>query len=235
MPSFFGGVGNALGAGLGGGAASLGLGLLGGFLGGGPQLPPELKKLYRFQSSIADQLRRYSQGVPMSDPGEQAALAQQRAFLGAEQNNAKNTLFAGLPTQARATAGGQADQLGTLASRQVSQNMALDTNHFLASLANRKNALLQASQVGTAALGAAGAQRYDLGAGLPEMFGNLAQVMSYAHERNKGAPNNNTGGQPQTAPPGTSFSGFGPVPTSYTPGYQMPTPLQWPAPQAWGG
>src|SRR6266568_8323729 len=80
------------GAGFGGPVGALAGGILGGFLGGGPQLPKELKALYRMQMGLADQQRRFSQSVPLSDPGEQAALAQERGLLGQQQNQQRQDL-----------------------------------------------------------------------------------------------------------------------------------------------
>src|SRR5437868_3542195 len=101
----WGGFGQAAGQLAGGPWGALAGGLIGGLFGGQQQLPPELKRLYRFQYGQADQLRRFAQSVPLSDPQEQAALASQRGLLGEQQrSNTANLTSQIKPSQQATTA-----------------------------------------------------------------------------------------------------------------------------------
>lgn len=195
------------------GAAGLGAaGLLAGFL-GGPRVPPELKRLYRMQYGMADQLRRFAQSVPLSDPGEQAALASQRAQLGEQQRNQQGQLYAAL--NRNQGTGNMGDFLTNLNQQNVGQQMAVSAQHYFNALTSRRQALSQASQIGQAA---ASTYQPQQGPDFGALFGDISRLVALNH---KPPP---TGGLPGGGLPG---GGAGPQ-------LQMPAMNQLPS-AGWQG
>src|SRR5205823_7402487 len=95
---------------------------------------------------IQQRFLQYGQGVPGSSPDEQAALASQQAALGEQQLNQRNQLYAALG--ANQGTGNAPDMIGNLGSLFTAQHMAVDQQHLLNALAQRREALLQAANVG---------------------------------------------------------------------------------------
>lgn len=145
--------------------------------GGGPRLPPEMKALYRLQKRAASRLQQFSGSIPLSDPAERAALAQSRGSLGELQRNQQAQLYGAQSGQFAQTSPG--DFLRGLTSMQVGQQGALDTQHLLAALQARRQALLQSAQVAQGATGAAGAYQASGGDQLSGLLGQLAQIYAY--------------------------------------------------------
>ena len=170
------------GGSLGGPWGAVAGGVLGGFLGSEPTLPRELKNLYRMQYGLADQMRRFSQSVPLSDPGEQAALAQERGLLGQEQNQQTGDLQSQLNLN-NALPGQIGDFATNLSNQQTGQRMALDSQHLLNALSTRRQAILQASNI--AGNAAAGVKDYQQPPNFSEIFGNIAKLATQNSTMNK--------------------------------------------------
>jgi len=178
------------GGSLGGPWGAVAGGVLGGFLGSEPTLPRELKNLYRMQYGLADQMRRFSQSVPLSDPGEQAALAQERGLLGQEQNQQTGDLQSQLNLN-NALPGQIGDFATNLSNQQTGQRMALDSQHLLNALSTRRQAILQASNI--AGNAAAGVKDYQQPPNFSEIFKNIAQLATQNKtlgQANQGDPTN---------------------------------------------
>lgn len=155
-------------------AISAGSGLLSLF-GGGNQMTPEQQRQYQLQSGIAQQLAESGRGVPGSSPQERAALAQAQGQLGAQQLSQQNNAYAAL---SRNSSPGQlADFMGNQISLQTAQRQALDSQAMLASMAQRRNDLLQAAQVSQGAAGTASGPRTQNA--LPGLFAGLSQQAGY--------------------------------------------------------
>ena len=156
----------------------LGAGLLGGLFSKRPQYTPS----QRLQQQIAQQLQQYSQGVPGSDPQEQAALAQMRGQLGAEQQQATGQVLGSLNSLAQTNV---TDLLRNLSSSQAGERGALDIQALMQSLQAHRAALLQSAQV-AGSVGPKGEPAR--GQDFPALFGNLAYQYSQqqAMKRNKG-------------------------------------------------
>lgn len=170
-------IGNFLGSAasiFGGPWGALGGGLLSGlFGGGGPQLPPELKRLYKIQAGAAQDLQHFSRSVPMSDPLEQAALASQRGLLGQQQMDQRNQLFASLSPDAMTNT---PDFLTNLTNQQYGQQANLTSQNFLNSLLARRQALMGAANV---AQGAAGSVNYQQPFDLSPLLQQLSHAYAY--------------------------------------------------------
>lgn len=151
--------------------------------GGGSRIPAELRPFLRMQTDIAQRLYQQGTGIPLSDPGERAALASQRALLGQQQNQQSGNLMAAYGANPGAFNTG--DFLSNLSNQQTGQQMALSAAHLFQSLQNRRNALLQAAQVGQNAAGlAATAQPSPL----PQLLGNLAQTYAFSQAMKRPQP-----------------------------------------------
>lgn len=163
-------------------------GVLGGLFGGSgkPELSPEQQQQYRLQHQISQQLMGYANSVPGSAPDEQAALANSRGQLGAEQAIQRNNVFAAYnPMTDRGNAG---DMMQHLASQQVAQNMNVTNQQMLQAMAQRRQALLNASGVGATAANIAGSGRVTPGPDFASLFGNLGQQIAYNNELNRRQP-----------------------------------------------
>lgn len=168
---------------------SLVAGVAGGLLNKGPKVPKEVRDLYRMQMGIAHQLQGYANSVPGSDPQEEAALAQQHGLLGEQQLQQQQQLYGAYnPATDR---GNLSDLMRNLTGQQIAQRTSLDSQHLMDALANRRNALLQASGVGQAALGPASQMPGTPGVDFSSIFGNLAQSLAYKNARYPGAQNSN--------------------------------------------
>lgn len=161
-------------------------GALGGMLGGQQQIPPELRRLYNMQSSIAKQLQGFSQSSPMSDPLERAGLASSQAELGDQQRQQREQMYSMLGPTAAASAFGQQSVAGSLASSQVAQRSALSSQHLLNALQARRSALLQSGNVAAQAVGSTGGMRASQPLDLASMFGNLAQQYAMQQTMRRG-------------------------------------------------
>jgi hypothetical protein len=157
----------------------LGGSLLGSLFGKKPGYDPA----QRMQLDIARQLQAFAQGVPGSDPQEQAALAQMRGQLGIEQGQATNAILGALPGYARTNV---ADLMKNLAGSQASERSSLDMQALMEALNRRRQALLQAAQVA----GSVGPKQGGHQSDLPAMFGQLAyqQAMQKAMKQPGAAP-----------------------------------------------
>lgn len=158
--------------------------------GGGQRIPPELAALYRLQKRAAKRLQDFSGSVPLSDPLERAALAQQRAGLGEMQRSQRDQLYAAQNPFAQTSPG---DFLRNLTTQQVGQQSALDSQHLFNALQARRGALLQSAQV---AQGAQGAAQPQGGGGfeLAGLLGQLAERYSYRDAMRRGGGGGNRGG-----------------------------------------
>lgn len=151
------------------------LGGLGSLAGGGNQLTPEQQRQYQLQNSVAQQFLEQGRGVPGSSPQERAALAEAHGLLGSQQLSAQGNAYAAL---SRNSSPGQlADFMGNQISLQTAQRQALDSQAMLASMAQRRNDLLQAAQVSQGAAGTASGPRSQNP--LPSLFAGLSQQAGY--------------------------------------------------------
>lgn len=178
-------------------------GALGGLFGGQQQLPPELRRLYNIQSSVAKQLQGFSQSAPMTDPLERAGLAQAQAQLGDQQRQQREQMYAMLGPSAVAS---PANVVGSLASQFTAQRSALSSQHLLNALQARRNALLQSGNVAAQAVGATGGMRASQPLDLASMFGQLAQqyAMQRTMRQGQATPTVASGGTPWGMPQPTT-------------------------------
>ena len=164
MANFLSQVGQGAAGSLGNAAVPLLGGLLGGLFGGKQKLSPEA----RFQMNIAHDLQRFSKSAPMSDPGERAAFANQRAQLGEQQRNQEQGLYSQLSPN---ITGAPADMAQSIAAQQTSQQMALQAQSMMDALQQRRQALMQAAGVAQGV-----GPRQEQGGGLAPMLGQMAQM-----------------------------------------------------------
>lgn len=208
--SLGGAEGGAQTAGIGGPWGALAGGIIGGFLGGQPQLPRELKNLYRLQYGLASQLNQQSNSIPLSMPQEQAALASQRA-LGAEQFGNQTANLYNAWNQNTATPGSTNDLLQNNANTFQGFQSSVSAEHLLAALNRRQQMKLQASQV--AGNAASGVKDYQQPPDLSGLFGNIARLSARQKGQNTGQPVTATGdASRETLPdnPGTVDDDIGP-------------------------
>lgn len=148
---------------------------------GKPKMPGDLRRLLKMQVRIARQLEANSKSMPMGDPMERAALAQQQGLLGEQQRMQQQNLFAmagtGQPGMAQ-------DMVGNLGAEQMGQRMALDSQHLLHALATRRQSLLDAASVARG--GVAGMPQQPQGGDVSALFGNLAQMITYRQAMKQG-------------------------------------------------
>lgn len=186
---------------------SAGAGLLSGFLGGGNEageLSPEMQRILKMYLKRYRELSRYGAGVPMSDPQEQAALAQAKALAGEGIGQNYQGLLASLgtdnPNAADALANFRSGAQGTLAN--------LDIQALLSSLGARKDARFgQAPALLSQAAGVAGGQRFggggsDIGA----LLGQAASQYAFQKSYKPGGLTINYGGQQQPSGPGGDYA-----------------------------
>lgn len=205
---------------------------LAGLFGKGPQLPPEVRRLYNMQFDIANQLKGFAGSVPLSDPGEQAALAQMRGMLG-EQQRAERGMFMGALGQPGQPQTNLADALTGLTQQQGGQMMGLNAQALLDALQQRRQALYGAAQTAQGALGAA-TQRQG-GTDFSSILQNLGQLYGQMQARKQGMggmkPGQQMGLYGRQAPNEAmqfqpNFTGGSPLPTFP----QMPSLVPQPGP-----
>ena len=167
--------------------------------GGGQKIPPELAALYRLQRRAARKLQDFSGSAPLSSPDERLALAQQRAMLGEQQRNQRDMLYGAQSPFVQTSPG---DFLRNLTSQQVGQQSAVDSQHLLAALQARRQALLQSAQVAQGAVGAAQPQGGGMGDAFSGLLGQLAQQYAYRNTLKRG-----TGGFGGGSPGNVRFGG----------------------------
>ena len=155
--------------------------LISGFMGQG-RLPREQRDLLRIAKGSAQRLQSYGTGVPGSAPDELAALAQQRALLGEDQLRNQQQLYGALsPLQGGVANPNLGDMLQSLMSQNTAQRMAVDSQHLMNAIGNRRQALQQAAGI---AQGSAGlAQEQGGGSAFPQLFGQLSQALAYQQAR----------------------------------------------------
>ena len=147
--------------------------ILGGLFGNKQKLSPE----QQFQTGIAKDLGKYGRSAPLSDPGEQMALAQQNALLGEQQRQQRGSLYSQLPTN---VTGAPADFAMGLGAQEVSQRSALNAQALLDAMQQRRQALIQAAGV----MQGVGPRQQQEGIG--NMFGQAAQAYSAYHTAKQG-------------------------------------------------
>lgn len=158
--------------------------LLGGLFGGKPKMPKAQKELLEFQRNIAQQLARFGNSVPGSDPGESAAMAQLHGLLGEQQRGQRDQLLASAGTpSAGLPANAIQDMLLNLGNAQVAQQSSADSQMMSNFLGQRRQALVQASGVG----GAAGQflPPPTQGVDLAGTFGSFAEEYGRSQEERK--------------------------------------------------
>lgn len=143
---------------------SMGLSLLSGFFGGKQKLSPE----QQFQMKIAQDMQRFGKSAPLSDPGERAGLANQRAMLGEQQRNQEQGLYSMLSPDVTTA---PADMAQSIAAQQTSQQMALQSQSMMQALQDRRQALMQAAGIAQGV-----GPRQNVGGGLAPMLGQMAQM-----------------------------------------------------------
>jgi len=171
--------------------AALG-GLLSSFGGGGGA--DGLKDIFRFLMTSARGARRYGNSPAMSAPGEQLALAGARGNAGELLNQQRQRTYAAAGSELAESNG---DRVANLNSRDASQLLALDSEHFLNSLNNRFRMRFQtAPGIAASAMGAAnGMANADQGGDLSGILGRLAQTYAFSQARTPSG-----GGAAATAP-----------------------------------
>jgi hypothetical protein len=141
-------------------------------------MSPEMKWLFNFQKQNAMKQQAFANSVPLSDPQELAALAQQRGLLGEEQRNAQQRVFSAMPQGAGDSNVG--DLMANLSNEQVGQRAALTAQMLQQALESRRNALLQSSQIAQGAYAPAAAPRPQQ----PDVGGAIARfAQQYAYDR----------------------------------------------------
>lgn len=178
MASLLGGLGGAAAGFATGSVPGAILGGLSGLFGGGsaPKLSPEQAALAKQQAEASRLLMQYGTNAPGSSPDEVQALAQDRGVLGQQQRNQQQALFANMGNPANAQPYIN-DFLKNISSQQTGQQMMLDEQHMMDALSRRREALLQAANVGKSAYemaqpGAPASQ-------LPQLLGQLSQALAY--------------------------------------------------------
>jgi hypothetical protein len=159
-----------------------GASLLSGFLGGdgAGELSPEMARIFaQFQRLFREQ-RQYGKGIPGSDPGEQAVLAQQKALAGEGIGQQYEGLLASLGTD-NPNAG---DALSTFRGNTAGTMAGIDMTMLLEFLKNRQNAKWGGAQSAlSGAMGAASSPRTGGGGDLSGLFSQLGNV--YAQSKYK--------------------------------------------------
>jgi hypothetical protein len=211
-----------LGAGAGflsGGPVGAVLGGVGSLLSHRPHEDPVAQQQRLFQQGIANRLLGFSQGVPGSDPGEIAALAQARGNLGADQRQYEQGIFGQFNPQMRTSL---ADMASNLASRFAGQQMALQEAQMTAALQARRDALLQAAKVAPT-----GKPQYEPASQLPELMKTLAQSLAYQQAKRKAGAQDQAqpGGFPTPDPSNPQNSGVFPGSGGPTAQYPGSTPM----------
>lgn len=176
---------------------SLGLSVVGGLFGSNrPRYDPSQK----LQMDVARQLQQYAAGVPGSDPGEMAALAEMRARLGQQQAGQRNQLLAAMPQFAQGATG---DMLTNLGVQQQGAMMSLDLAHMADAMNRRKQALLDSASV---ARGVGPQQREPNGVaqGLAGLAYQLGQSKANKRPRAQGTQDDGTAGTGALTLPGTA-------------------------------
>lgn len=170
----------------GGVATQIGVPLVSGLLGGLLTKKPKYTPMQRMQMDIAKQFQTMGNAVPLSNPDELSGLAQQRALLGNEQQQATGQTQGAMPAYARTS---QPDMMANLASSQAGERGALDMQAIAESIARNRQALLSAGQM-AGSVGAPGTP--GSGEGIPALMGQLAST--YAQQQALKAANANSGG-----------------------------------------
>jgi hypothetical protein len=172
---------------------------------GGSSQSKEQRRLFQFQSGIANRLNQFSQSIPGSSPQEIAALASQRGLLGEQQRQDRQGLMSAMDLNQ--LSGSAPDALANISNQQTGQQSALTAQHLLQALNNRRDAMGQAAQVAGSAYGMAPQGGAGM-AGLGQSLGGLAQMLAYMRALNKP-------GQVQGVPsPGGGYAGLGTTPES---------------------
>lgn len=156
-------------------ALQFGAPLIAGLL-GGDGMTKEQRAAYKMQKAAADQMYRYSQGVPGSDPQEMAALAQNQAQLGEQQLGQQRQMQGALQLGQQGS-GSLQDFMMNMSSQQTAQRMNLSSEHMFNALAQRKQSLLQAAGLAGQAAQTAQARQQN---GMGQMLGQLGETMAYA-------------------------------------------------------
>lgn len=142
------------------------------------KLPSEVRRIYNFQYSLADQLRRQAQSTPLSQNYERQSLAQARGELGQQQMAQREQLFSGYNPD---TMGQSRNDLElSLTNEQIGQNLSLESQHYLNALQYRRGLYQDAARTAagatpTAASYGAGTEQEN---GLNQMLGALSKGWS---------------------------------------------------------
>lgn len=152
-------------------------GVLGGLLGGGQgRLSPE----QQFQMGIARDFRRFGKSAPGSDPGEQAALANNQAMLGQQMNQVRQGLYSQMPANVVTS---PADMTQSIASNEMAQRMALNAQAMMQAMEARRQAMMQAAGI---AQGIGPRQQPN---NIGQMLGGLAQTYTAYQGARQGQQN----------------------------------------------
>lgn len=162
--------------------------------------------------------KQYGQGVPGSDPQEQAALAQAKTLAGGDFAQGREGLLAGLGTENP----NSADALERFGSAQSAQMAGIDFNALMQALQSRQSVKFGLAGQAAAGLGAATAARPAPTPGM-DFSGLIAQL---GRQSGYGSgPSLGGGGGSGTLPPGFGaglINGIPPAPltgTATTPNY----------------
>lgn len=203
------------------------LSVVSGFLGNkSKKLPKEVKNIMRFQYSIADQMRRMAQQTPLSAREDQWALADAQARLGEQQKSQREQIYSAYNPETDAQSRSQL--MMNVTNEQIGQRMALESQHLMAALANRRQMYGEAARIAAGSTPSANLYGAHEGGGsnLAVAFGTLAQQLAKQEEsriqNNQQRPrsqvdldggyraSSDIGDMPQTPP----VSGGGQVPVS---------------------
>lgn len=160
--------------------------------------------------------RQYGQGVPGSDPQEQAALAQAKTLAGGDFAQGRESLLAGLGVENP----NSADALERFSSAQGAQMAGIDFNALMQALQSRQSAKFGVAGQAAAGLGAATAARPPMQAGF-DFSGLLAQL---GRQQGYGSGAATGGGGSAASMGGMVGAGVGSSPltgTSTTPNYGL--------------
>lgn len=134
---------------------------------------PKYDENQKMMMGVAHQFQNFGNSAPFSDPQEASALAQQRGLLGEEQRNQQQQLLSMFnPNQLGGSLG---DFAKNYSSDQMMQRSMLDAQALMNSLQQRRQSLLQASNI-AGGIGPRQQQpQTDLGQGLGQLAGTYAQ------------------------------------------------------------
>lgn len=119
-----------------------------------PEMPEEMKRLYRLARRLYKERLAFAKGIPGSAPGEQAAIAQAKGLAGQQMGNAYQEFLAARGARGPVS-GSDADASRIFGESQAGNLMNIDMGMMAQFLQNRENVYGQLPGILGAAGGAA--------------------------------------------------------------------------------